>query len=422
MVDANTTKNTLLRREAKNMEGKEKKITRRGFLGNTLKIGAGMAAYPIFRNLLRGSNSPFQAFAGTEEEAEIKELRLWASGTMTIEEHWKKLENELGIKILFSDNGNAVGPVISKMVFGDAAEIYDVSGLQGGAEKELADQGAILPWDMSLIPNWDDDVWPMVRNIPYHMADGKRYGIPFSINADSMIYNADKVPVCDTYAYVFDKSLKGKTSMEDYWANAVIFTAMYMKESNIEGLGGMKDPGNLTEDELETVMEFLIKHKKDGQFRTFWSGWEQGVSLITSGEVWVMTGWEPIVYAAQEKGINAKYAVPKEGYEGWSNDLLLHKGVKKRGLYETAHEFVNWIYSGFFGNQLMKMRGYCSPTDKVIKYAEANPDEYDPEWIKGKQKHVLDKFKKKKGETYWQNVRPDHFKLYEDWWEKLRRA
>ena len=29
------------------MEGKEKKITRRGFLGSTLKIGAGMAAYPI---------------------------------------------------------------------------------------------------------------------------------------------------------------------------------------------------------------------------------------------------------------------------------------------------------------------------------------------------------------------------------------
>jgi len=404
------------------MEEREKKVTRRKFLGTTLKIGAGMMAYPALRHLLGRSNSPFRAFAGAEKKPEVKELRLWASGTQTIEEHWIKLENQLGIKILFSDNGNAVGPVISKMIFGDAAEIYDVNGLQGGAEKELADQGAILPWDMSLIPNWDNDVWPMVRNIPYHMVDGKRYGIPFTINADSMIYNADKVPVCDTYAYVFDRTLKGKTSMEDYWANAVIFTAMYLKENNVEGMGSIEDPGNLKVDELEGVMEFLIKHKKAGQFRTFWSGWEQGVSLITSGEVWCMTGWEPIVYAAQEKGINAKYAAPKEGYEGWSNDLLLHKGVKKTGLYETAHAFVNWVYSGYFGNQIMKMRGYCSPTDKVIKYAEAHPDEFDPEWIKSKQQHVLDKFKKKKGETYWQNVRPVNFKLYEDWWEKLRRA
>lgn len=404
------------------MEQKGKKISRRQFLGGTLKVGAGMAAYPFLRGLLSRGNSPLHAFAASKKEPGKKELRLWASGTQTIEEHWVKLENELGIKILFTDNGNAVGPVISKMVFGDAANVYDVSGLQGGAEKELADQGTILPWDPSLVPNWDDDVWTMVKNIPYHLVDGKRFGIPLTINADSMIFNADKVSICDTYAYVFDKTLKGKTSMEDYWANAVIFVAMYLKENNIEGMGTIEDPGNLREDELEGVMGFLIKHKKDGQFRTFWSGWEQGVSLITSGEVWCMTGWEPIVYAAQEKGVNAKYADPKEGYEGWSNDLLLHSGVKKKGLYETAHAFVNWIYSGYFGNQIMKMRGYCSPTEKVMQYAEAHPDEYDPEWIQGKQKHVLDKIKRKKGETYWQNVRPDNFKLYEEWWEKLRRA
>jgi len=362
-------------------------------------------------------SSPIEA-----SEEKMKELRLWASGTQTIEEHWDKLTKELGIKILFTDNGNATGPVINKMVFGDAANIYDVCGLQGGAEKELAEQGAILPWDMSLIPNWDEDVWPMVKNIPYHMVNGKRYGIPLTINADSMIYNADKIPVVDTYAYVFDSTFKGKTAMEDWWTNSVIFTAIYLKENNIEGLGRIEDPGNLKEDELEAVMKFLIKKKKEGQFRTFWSGWEQGVSLITGGEVWCMTGWEPIVYAAQKKGINAKYAEPKEGYEGWSNDLLLNKGVVEKGLYKTAHEFVNWIYSGYFGNQIMKMRGYCSPTDKVVKWAEEHPDEFDPEWIKEKQKYVIYKLEKKKGKTYWQNVRPDNFKLYEEWWEKFRRS
>ncbi len=32
-------------------------------------------------------------------------------------------------------------------------------------------------------------------------------------------------------------------------------------------------------------MEFLIKHKTDGQFRTFWNGWEQGVQLVANEEV-----------------------------------------------------------------------------------------------------------------------------------------
>ncbi|MCK5031371.1 MAG: extracellular solute-binding protein, partial [Thermoplasmatales archaeon] len=210
------------------MAKREKEVTRRQFLETSLNVGAAMAAMPIVMNLVVRSNGPSEALAGS------KEIRLWASGTQTIEEHWGKLEKELGIKMRFADNGNATGPVISKMVFGDAADIYDVNGLQGGAERELAEQGAILPWDMSLIPNWDEDVWPMAKNIPYHMVGGKRYGIPFTINADSMIYNADKIPFVDTYAYVFDKTLKGKTSMEDWWANAVIFTAMYLKENNIE--------------------------------------------------------------------------------------------------------------------------------------------------------------------------------------------
>ena len=191
------------------MKGHKRKITRRKFLGTTLKIGAGMMAYPTLRHLIGRSNSPFRAFASAEKEPEIKELRLWASGTQTIEEQWIKLENELGIKILFADNGNAVGPVISKMVFGDAADIYDVNGLQGGAERELAEQGAILPWNMSLIPNWDEDVWPMVKNIPYHMVNGRRYGIPFTINADSI--SDGKYLFQNLYPAQYDLTIKFKS-------------------------------------------------------------------------------------------------------------------------------------------------------------------------------------------------------------------
>ena len=41
-----------------------------------------------------------------------------------------------------------------------------------------------------------------------------------------------------------------------------------------------------------------------------------------------MTGWEPIVYAARDRGIkSAYYAVPKEGYEGWGNNTILLKGA-----------------------------------------------------------------------------------------------
>lgn len=378
------------------------------------------------RQLLRylGTGAAFGVFGAPVSglsraaAAEVVTLNMWASGTMTIDDYWKKLEEDEAIRVNFSDNGNDPGPVVARMVFGNANDLYDIGGLQGGAEKELAIQDAIAPWDMSKIPNWED-VWSWAKEIPYIHHDGKQYGIPTVINADSMIYLPDRVGTIDTYAAVFDPKLKGKTAMEDAWINSVIFTAIYLKENS---LAQIDNPGNLTEDELGTVMEFLIGKKRDGQFRTFWNGWEQGVQLVASQEVWVMTGWEPIVYAARERGVNADYAVPKEGYEGWSNDLLLHRGCVERGKADAAHALANWELGGYYGCALGKLRGYMVPTDKNAAYAEAHPDEFDPKFQSELAEHVKAKFFSMKGAVHWQNVRPDNFQLYEEWWQKLRNA
>ena len=168
--------------------------------------------------------------------------------------------------------------------------------------------------------------------------------------------------------------------MEDAWINSAIFTAIYLKNSENAKIA---EPGNLTPDELGLVMEFLIKHKKDGQFRTFWNGWEQGVQLVANQEVWVMTGWEPIVYAARKRGINAYYAVPKEGYEGWGNNTILLKGAVDRGLSETAHNFANALLAGYYGCKLGAMRGYVVPTDNNVAYADGASGRFRPEESQG---------------------------------------
>jgi putative spermidine/putrescine transport system substrate-binding protein len=333
-------------------------------------------------------------------------------------DNWNQLQQDLGIKLAFKDNGNDPGPVVTQMVSGTAAEDFDLGGLQGGSEAELAKAGRILPWDLTKIPNWNS-IWPWARDIPYAKNQGQQFGIPVVINADSIIYLPDKVGEVDSYSVVFDPKLKGKTSMEDAWINSAIFAAIYLKQNS---LANIQNPGDMTPDELGTVMEFLIKKKKEGQFRKFWSGWEEGLQLIRSQEVWAMTGWEPIVLAAQKAGINAKYAVPKEGYEGWSNDLVLHLGAQARGLVDLAHQFVNWELNGYYGCALSQLRGYVVPTDKASEYAHQHPDLFDPQKIDTALQHVREKFLKQGGQTFWQNTRPKEFKLYEEWWSKLRSA
>ena len=343
------------------------------------------------------------------------EINFWASATLDIGDGWKTFTKELGVAVAFTDNGNDPGPVVAKLAAGNANDVFDVGGLQGGSEKELAKQRLIAPWDIGKIPNYAS-VWQWAKDIPYLTYEGQTYAIPTVINADSMIALEDKIGTVDSYGVIFDPKLKGKTAMEDAWINSAIFTAIYLKNSENAKIG---EPGNLTPDELGVVMEFLIKHKKDGQFRTFWSGWEQGVQLVANQEVYVMTGWEPIVYAARQRGINAYYAVPKEGYEGWGNNTVLLKGAVDRGLSETAHTFANALLAGYYGCKLGELRGYVVPTDNNVAYAAAHPDAFDAKKVKDLGEHVKAKFA---GKVYWQNTRPDNFQLYEQWWQKLRNA
>ena len=56
--------------------------------------------------------------------------------------------------VAFTDNGNDPGPVVARLAAGNANDIYDVGGLHGGSEKELAKQGLIAPWDINKIPNY----------------------------------------------------------------------------------------------------------------------------------------------------------------------------------------------------------------------------------------------------------------------------
>jgi len=355
-----------------------------------------------------------------------KTLKFYGTGTLDIED-WTKLKNDLGIILQFYDNGNDTGPVITQMIAGTASSDYHLGGLQGGAERELATANKIIPWDLEKIPNWDT-VWEWAKGAPYTKVNGKQYGLPIVINADSIIYLPDKVKeiipgsngVIDSYASVFDERFKGRASMEDAWINSVIFTAIYLKESGIQKI---IDPGDLEVEELEAVMEFLIKKKQEGQFLKFWSGWQDGLELVKSKKVFVMTGWEPIVYAAREMGINVEYAVPKEGFEGWSNDLIMHTSVLDEGLIDIAHQFANWELMGYYGCQLAKKRGYVIPNDNSIKFAKENPQfQFDIESQANISENVKNKFLQMKGNIYWQNVRPKNYKLYEKWWSKLRNV
>src|SRR6516162_4638309 len=112
------------------------------------------------------------------------EINYRASATMDVgDDGWKDIATESGVNVNFTDTGNDPGPVVAKLAAGNANDIYDVGGLQGGSEKELAKRDLIAPWDLSQIPNYTN-LWQWAKDIPYLTYEGKIYGIPTVINAD----------------------------------------------------------------------------------------------------------------------------------------------------------------------------------------------------------------------------------------------
>lgn len=113
----------------------------------------------------------------------------------------------------------------------------------------------------------------------------------------------------------FDPAFKGKTSILNIPSIGIMDAAMIMEAS---GKIKYADKGNMTKEEIDKTIAFLIEMKKAGQFRAFWKSFDESVNLMASGEVVIQSMWSPAVAAVRSKGIACKYQPLKEGYRSWA--------------------------------------------------------------------------------------------------------
>ena len=87
----------------------------------------------------------------------------------------------------------------------------------------------------------------------------------------------------------------------------------------VEAMGEYKypDKGNMTKKEIDLTMKIMTEAKKAGQFRAFWSDFNESVNLMASGEVVIQSMWSPAITAVRTKGSLA-YQPLKEGYRAWA--------------------------------------------------------------------------------------------------------
>ncbi len=202
--------------------------------------------------------------------------------------------------------------------------------------------------------------------------------IPTIYNADTLGIRPDLVGrKIDSWKDILDPKFKGKTSILNIPSIGIMDAAMICESAGILKYG---DKGNMTKAEIDKTIDFLIKTKKDGQFRAFWKTFDESVNLMASGEVVIQSMWSPAVTAVRSKGVPCVYQPLKEGYRAWGGGLGLAKHLSGAQL-DAAYDYINWYMSGWVG-AFLNRQGYYSA---VLETAKANMTEDEwGFWMEGK--------------------------------------
>ncbi|MCT7373707.1 ABC transporter substrate-binding protein [Chelativorans salis] len=202
--------------------------------------------------------------------------------------------------------------------------------------------------------------------------------VPTIYNADTLGIRPDLVGrEITTWADIMDPAFKGKTSILNIPSIGIMDAAMIM-----EAMGEITyaDKGNMTTEEIDKTIEFLIKAKADGQFRAFWKSFDESVNLMSSGEVVIQSMWSPAVAAVRAKGIPCVYQPLKEGYRAWGGGLGLAAHLKGARL-DAAYEYIDWYLSGWVGAYLNRQGYYSAAMETAKEYMSEDEWGY---WVEGK--------------------------------------
>ena len=203
-------------------------------------------------------------------------------------------------------------------------------------------------------------------------------GIPAVTNADTLGIRPDLTgrPV-NSWADLLDPAFKGRAALQDQPTVGTIDVAMA-----VEARGGLTygNKGNMTRAEIDRTMAIMMEVKRSGQFRSFWTTFDQSVNLMASGEVVIQSMWSPAVSAVRTRGIPCAFQPLKEGYRGWGYNLGIMKhvaGLKR----DCALEYANWYASGFEGAVIARQGYYSCQPELARRHLSAAEWDY---WYDGK--------------------------------------
>jgi putative spermidine/putrescine transport system substrate-binding protein len=206
--------------------------------------------------------------------------------------------------------------------------------------------------------------------------------VPHNFNMDSMGYNGEviqKEPDAVNWDELFNPEWRGRVAVLNDPSIGMQDTGNAAVAAGMMEFG---DLGNMTQEEIDGLIKILLDLKSKGQFRAFWTTFDESVTLMQSGEVVIESMWSPAVALLQSSGHPTRYASPPGGFRGWAGGHgIMNHVTEDPSKYQAALAYINWWHEGEAAAIMMRQGYYNAVQETSREFVE--PFEWDF-WIDGK--------------------------------------
>jgi putative spermidine/putrescine transport system substrate-binding protein len=313
-------------------------------------------------------------------------LRVLGTHEILIEPIRRQAESDLGI-IVEDQVADSMDAVRRAVTAPDAFDVYH----QWHTVDLVWSSRSIQPIDLSRIVGWSE-IALLARHGP--RSDGRSSGAgprgKLFLQKDDTLHSdpsnrASMVPTLhgvdapgfirsvrngivgqepESWSWLLDDRWHGKVALASDPSVGIIEAALALESSGHLKFG---DIGNLEEEEIDSIVSILIRKKKIGHFRGFWSYGEEAERLMSRGGVCLQSIWSPSVFRLRQIGVDVVCSAPVEGYRGWYAGLCLSSRVSGTVL-EAAYAYLNWWLSGKPGAVLSRQGYYATTPQRARSY------------------------------------------------------
>lgn len=250
---------------------------------------------------------------------------------------FESFEDQTGYTIEFTPLSN-LDEIIN---YAESNADCDVLIISNEGIEILQKMSLIQGLDLQKIPNYQD-LHHRLRYTKWSQFRGEIYAVPWAWGPTGLLYDSEKVAEPESWSILWDPAYKGKVALWDD-VSMIWITALTLGYTNVY---------NLTLDQLNDVREKLLK--LNGQVHSYYSGEQEEIKLLTSGDVLITNSWfDPSARLARHDK-QFKMVIPKEGAVGMFDSYILGKNCK---LKEISHTYINHQISPEVQLQMSRITG-----------------------------------------------------------------